>query len=100
MQPVSLKRVFFWALYFLGSLFLAFRFLLSLVPGGIHDLRMFLFYFAARRDPGQPSPRLLFVVQENYGLKKLGKRRSPKRNLPCIWLSYVCGISGLPFSSG
>ena len=50
-QPVSLKRVFFWGLYVLGSLFLAFRFLLSLVPGGIHDLRMFLFYFAADAIP-------------------------------------------------
>jgi hypothetical protein len=43
-QPVPLKRVFFWALYVLASLFLTFRVLLSLVPGGIHDLKMFLSY--------------------------------------------------------
>ena len=50
-QPVPLKRVFFWGLYVLGSLFLVFRFLLSLVPGGIHDLRMCLFYFASDAIP-------------------------------------------------
>jgi hypothetical protein len=46
-EPVSLKRVLFWCLYVLASLFLVLRFLLSLVPGRIHDFRMFLFYFGA-----------------------------------------------------
>jgi hypothetical protein len=43
--------VFFWALYFLGSLFLAVGVILSLVPGGIHDLKMFLFYLTADAIP-------------------------------------------------
>ena len=47
MPPVALKRVFFWALYFLGSLFLVFRVLLSLVPGELHNFKDYLFYLAA-----------------------------------------------------
>jgi hypothetical protein len=46
-QPVPLKRVFFWTLYFLGSLFLIFRVLLSLVPGGVHNFKDYLFYLTA-----------------------------------------------------
>ena len=51
MQPVPLKRVFFWSLYVLGSLFLVFTVLLSLVPGGIHDFKTFLFYLTADAIP-------------------------------------------------
>jgi hypothetical protein len=61
-QPVPRKRVFFWALYVLGSLFLVFRVLLSLVPGRINDLKIFLFYLTVDAIPAN----LLFACYLLY----------------------------------
>jgi hypothetical protein len=50
-QPVPLKRVFFWVLYVVGSLFLVYSVLLGLVPGRINNLKIFLFYLTADAIP-------------------------------------------------
>jgi hypothetical protein len=50
-QPVPLKRVFFWVLYVVGSLFLVCSVLLGLVPGRINNFKIFLFYLTADAIP-------------------------------------------------
>jgi hypothetical protein len=43
--------VFFWVIYVVESLFLAYSVLLGLVPGRINDLKIFLFYLTADAIP-------------------------------------------------